>query len=145
MFQFKASILIPQPLSAVFPFFSKAENLELLTPPWVNFKILTPSPIEMKKGALIDYRIKIHGLPIKWRTEITEWNPPHSFVDVQLKGPYRVWNHQHIFTETSGGTLVEDLVDYDVWGGRIVEALFVRPDVTKIFAFREQKMRELFR
>ena len=97
---------LPRPLDEVFPFFSEARNLEELTPPWLKFEVLTPAPIVMRPGALIDYRIKIHGLPIRWRTEIVEWDPPHRFIDVQLNGPYKLWHHTHTFTERDGGNVL---------------------------------------
>src|SRR4051812_36446234 len=103
---------LPRPRNEVFSFFADARNLEALTPPWLKFEVLTPSPIEMRPGALIDYRIRVHGLPIRWRTEITEWNPPHSFADVQLNGPYTLWHHKHSFHERDSGTLCVDEVRY---------------------------------
>ena len=130
------SQLLPVPRADVFPFFAAAENLERLTPPWLHFRILTPTPIAMRRGALIDYRIRLHGLPLRWRTEIAEWEPPFRFVDTQLRGPYRLWVHTHTFTEAPGGTLCEDEVRYAVPGGRLVDALFVRREVERIFAHR---------
>src|SRR5277367_5549628 len=93
---------LPRPRSEVFPFFSEARNLEELTPPWLNFEVLTPPPLVMKPGLLIDYRIRVHGIPIRWRTEILTWEPPERFVDTQLSGPYTLWHHTHTFTERDG-------------------------------------------
>jgi ligand-binding SRPBCC domain-containing protein len=127
----------------VFPFFSEAQNLEVITPPWLKFEVLTPAPIAMRVGTLIDYRIRIHGVPIRWRTEIAEWQPPARFVDVQLRGPYRLWHHTHSFEESAGGTLCVDRVRYRPRGGALVHWLFVRRDVERIFEFRRHKMSEL--
>lgn len=138
------SQLLPQPRAAIFPFFAAAENLERITPPWLNFRILTPTPFTMCRGALINYRIRLHGLPLRWRTEITEWEPPVRFVDTQLRGPYRLWVHTHTFTEVPGGTLCADELRYAVPGGRLVDALFVRRQVERIFVHRQKTLHELF-
>jgi ligand-binding SRPBCC domain-containing protein len=135
---------LPRPLEEVFAFFSDAHNLQALTPPWVHFHILTPAPIAMRAGTLIDYRIRVHGFPIRWRTEIQEWSPPHRFVDVQLRGPYRLWHHTHTFEARDGGTLCRDEVRYRPVGGALIHRLFVRQDVERIFAFRRDKLAELF-
>jgi ligand-binding SRPBCC domain-containing protein len=132
----------------VFDFFSRASNLERITPPFLRFRIKTPEPIEMRKGAIIDYNLRIHGVPALWRTEIAEWDPPHQFVDLQLKGPYKLWHHTHTFTEEQGGTRMVDEVRYEVpLGplGDIVEALFVRKDVTNIFRFRNSQISTLLK
>jgi ligand-binding SRPBCC domain-containing protein len=138
------SQLLPQPRADVFPFFAAAENLERITPPWLHFRILTPTPIPMRRGVLIDYRIRLHGLPLRWRTEIAEWEPPVRFVDRQLRGPYRLWVHTHTFTEVPGGTRCDDVIRYAVPGGRLVDALFVRSQVEHIFAYRQRVLHELF-
>jgi ligand-binding SRPBCC domain-containing protein len=135
---------LPRPRGEVFPFFADAHNLETLTPPWLKFEVLTPPPIVMRPGLLIDYRITVHHLPIRWRTEIIEWNPPTSFVDTQLKGPYSLWHHTHTFEEREGGTLCRDRVRYRPIGGALINWLFVRRDVEKIFQYRQQRLRELF-
>lgn len=131
-------------MDEVFEFFSNAGNLGALTPPWVEFQILTPVPIPMRAGALIDYRLRIHGLPIRWRTEITEWEPGHRFVDEQRRGPYRMWVHEHLFEQHADGTLMRDLVRYAVPGGEFIHRLFVRRDVERIFDFRRARMLEIF-
>lgn len=135
---------LPRPLEEVFAFFADAHNLQALTPPWVHFHILTPAPIAMRAGTLIDYRIRVHGFPIRWRTEIQEWSPPHRFVDVQLRGPYRLWHHTHTFEARDGGTLCRDEVRYRPFGGALIQRLFVRGDVERIFAFRRDKLAALF-
>ncbi len=136
--------LLPCPRDRVFAFFSDAFQLETLTPAFLQFKVLTAPPIRIQAGTLIDYRLRLHGIPLRWRSRISVWEPPFRFVDEQLWGPYRRWYHEHSFEEVDGGTLCRDVVDYSVWGGRPIEALFVRPDVRKIFAFRQTELRELF-
>ncbi len=134
---------LPRPLDEIFDFFSDAANLEALTPPWLHFRIRTPKPIAMHRGTLIDYSIRVHGLPISWQSEISVWDPPHRFVDVQRRGPYRRWEHMHGFAAIEGGTRVTDEVDFDVPFGFIAGA-FVRRDVEKIFAFRRAVLLKRF-
>ena len=141
---FRDEIWLPRPRTEVFPFFADARNLGVITPPWVRFETLTPTPIDMRPGALIDYRIRLHGFPMRWRTEIETWEPPFRFTDRQLRGPYRLWHHTHTFEERDGGTLCRDEVRYAVWGGALVERFFVRGDIRRIFAFRREKLTELF-
>ena len=112
-----SELWLPRRLDEVFPFFAEARNLESITPPWLNFKVLTPAPVVMRAGTLIDYRIRFHGIPIRWRTEIVKWDAPHSFVDMQLRGPYTLWHHTHTFEERGGGTLCIDDVRYRPCGG----------------------------
>ena len=135
---------LPQPLPEVFAFFADAGNLERITPPWLRFRILSPQPVEMRAGALIDYRLRLHWVPIRWRSEITAWDPPRRFVDEQRRGPYRTWIHEHEFAERDGGTEARDTVRYAVLGGVLVDVLGVRRDVGKIFEYRERRLRELF-
>ncbi len=135
---------MPRPRSEIFPFFADARNLQKLTPSNVQFKILTEGEIEMKEGTLIDYRIKIRGIPIRWRTEITAWEPPDRFADVQLKGPYRQWIHEHVFVDEGPTTLVQDRVRYKVLGGGLIHWLAVKRDVVKIFTYRDEMMAKLF-
>lgn len=143
-FTFQAETGVPRPRTEVFPFFAEARNLQTLTPPWLKFEVLTPGPIILRAGTLIDYRITVHGLPIRWRTEIAEWEPPYRFVDVQLRGPYTLWHHTHTFEENAGGTGCRDLVRYRPRGGALINWLFVRRDVERIFQYRQQRLRELF-
>jgi ligand-binding SRPBCC domain-containing protein len=138
------SLVVPRPLDEVFAFFGDARNLERLTPAFLNFKILTPQPIEMRPGTLIDYRISLRGLPMKWTSEITEWRPPFAFVDEQRRGPYRKWIHRHTFTEVPGGTRVSDDVEYDVLGGALIHTLFVKRDLETIFNYRLAVLSDLF-
>ena len=142
-FVLQTRALLPPPLRDVFAFFADAANLDAITPPWLHFRILTPLPLEMRQGALIDYHLRLHGVPIRWRTAITSWEPPGRFQDEQLGGPYRSWQHDHVFTETDEGTFVEDRVEYEVPGGRLVHALAVRGDLERIFRFRQQRVRAL--
>lgn len=138
------SLFVPRPHAEVFAFFAEAGNLQRITPPWVDFRIVTPLPIEMRVGALIDYRLKVHGVPIGWRTEISAWDPPHRFVDEQRRGPYRRWIHTHRFRVVGGGTQVDDEVDFRAPGGWLVERLFVNRDVTAIFRHRQRAILEAF-
>jgi ligand-binding SRPBCC domain-containing protein len=138
---------LPAPLTEVFAFFSDAHNLQVLTPPWLHFRILTPPPIPMHLGTRIEYRLRWHGLPLFWRTEISDWNPPLRFVDRQIRGPYRRWVHEHTFAQREGGTLMRDRVDYAVPGWLLeplVSRLIVTPDVERIFAYRRGVMQERF-
>jgi ligand-binding SRPBCC domain-containing protein len=143
-FTLQTELWLPRPRAEVFPFFAEARNLETLTPPWLKFEVLTPSPIMLRPGTLIDYRITVHGLPIRWRTEIAEWDPPRQFVDVQLRGPYTLWRHTHTFDERDEGTVCLDQVRYRPRGGVLVHWLFVRRDVERIFQYRQQRLKEMF-
>lgn len=142
------SLVIARPRDEVFPFFADAHNLQRLTPPFLRFRILTPGTIEMKPGARIDYEIRLRGIPIRWRTVIDAWEPPHRFVDRQVRGPYRKWIHEHRFEEVAGGTRCSDRIEYAVPGGplieRLVNRLVVGPDVARIFDFRAQEMERAF-
>ena len=110
---FKSNLTIDVPRDEVFAFFSDAENLERITPAELGFNIITPTPFEIRHGTLIDYKLTLHGFPMKWRSEITRWEPPHLFEDTQLSGPYKQWIHQHRFTEIEPDrTLMEDEVRY---------------------------------
>lgn len=138
--ELKVEQQIDLPIHEVFDFFSRAENLQRITPPLLDFKITSPLPIEMKAGALIDYRLKVRGLPMKWRTLIEVWDPPHRFVDTQLKGPYSLWHHTHEFVALGDkSTLIRDTVRYRLpFGplGLLVHKLIVKNDIRKIFDFR---------
>jgi ligand-binding SRPBCC domain-containing protein len=140
------SQFVRRPLSEVFAFFSDPSNLQLLTPPLLGFQILTPTPIAMHEGTLIDYRISIRGIPLRWRTRIERYAPMRSFVDIQSRGPYRSWRHTHEFEERPDGTEVRDHVEYSLpLGplGALAHALFVRRDLETIFAYRRQAIERL--
>ena len=142
-FVLERSSVLPFPKERVFSFFSRPENLESLTPPWLSFSIVTPPPIRMCEGALIDYKLSVRGIPLKWRSEITVWDPPHRFVDEQRRGPYRTWVHEHRFEEVDGGMRVTDHVTYSVLGGALVRRLFVLPDLERIFDYRQERLQVL--
>lgn len=138
---------VPVDRKEVFDFFSDAGNLELLTPPQLGFNIITPQPIKIERGTLIDYKISLRGIPLTWRTEITLWDPPFQFVDTQLNGPYKQWIHTHTFTEIDGGTLIADEVKYRLIFepfGDLVHFL-VRRELETIFDFRYKKVAEIFK
>ena len=139
-------LTVPRPLPEVFEFFSRAENLETLTPPWLRFRILTPKPIEMRQGTTIAYQLRVRGIPIRWQSKIEVWHPPSEFVDAQVKGPYKQWRHTHRFQEIEGGVRIVDIVNYSLpFGpvGRLVHRLQVAADLAKIFDYREQQVRLL--
>ena len=106
--------------------------------------VLTPDPIPMAVGTTIDYRLAWRGIPLRWRSEIAAWEPPYRFVDRQLRGPYRLWHHEHRFEERDGGTNVVDEVEYAVWGGVVAVNLGVRRDIERIFEFRRARLIEIF-
>jgi ligand-binding SRPBCC domain-containing protein len=141
---FESELWLPRPRQEVFAFFADAANLDAITPPWVKFQTITPGPIEMRAGTLIDHRLRIRGFPIRWRTKITAWEPPARFVDEQIRGPYRLWVHEHLFEERDGGTLVADRVRYAVPLDFIVHPLLVRRDVERIFAWRTECLKRRF-
>lgn len=141
---FKTELWLPEKREAVYSFFADARNLEAITPPWLNFRILTPDPIAMRSGARIDYRLRVHGFRVSWQTEISAWEPPFRFVDQQLRGPYRRWVHTHSFEEKEGGTFCRDFVEYVVPGGRFITWLLVRREVEKIFAYRRVQLQRHF-
>ena len=135
---------LPRGIEEVFEYFADAYRLEDITPPWLHFHVVTPKPVAMFAGATIDYRLKLHGLPIRWRSEISVWEPPFRFVDRQLRGPYRLWHHEHTFQSRDDGTLVTDRVEYSVPGGPLVHRLFVRGDLERIFTFRRDQLARHF-
>lgn len=132
---------IDQPIEKVFDFFSRPENLEKITHPKYHFTILTPKPIFMEKGTLIDYTIRILGFSVHWRALISSYNPPHSFIDEQIKGPYLLWHHKHNFKEKNGGTIILDSIRYAVpMGiiGRFLNYFWIRNDIKRIFKHRRK-------
>ena len=142
VFTLQNEVWLPRPIGEVFEFFADAHNLETITPPLLRFEVLTPAPILMETGTLIDYKLRLRGIPMKWQSEITAWEPPHRFVDEQRRGPYSMWVHEHTFEEKDGGTLARDHVSYAVPGGTLVNRLFVARDVRKIFDYRTERLLE---
>jgi ligand-binding SRPBCC domain-containing protein len=142
--EFHAEQFLPRPLEEVFPFFASAENLEAITPPLLRFRIMTIRPIEMGVGTIITYRLRIRGIPVRWSSKITEWDPPRRFVDEQLRGPYRLWRHEHRFEPRDGGTLCHDHVRYATPFDWLTHRWLVRPDIERIFAFRRKTLSEIF-
>jgi ligand-binding SRPBCC domain-containing protein len=136
------------PIAAAFAFHGDARNLERITPPWLGFEVTTPGPIEMGVGTLIEYRLRLHRVPVRWRTRIEVWEPPRRFVDVQVKGPYSLWEHTHEFEEDGpGATIIRDRVRYAIpFGplGKIADRVLVRRDLRRIFDYRREAVaREL--
>ena len=142
--EFNAELWLPRQPAEVFSFFGDAANLDAITPPWLSFRIVTPRPIMMREGALIDYRLRVHGLPLRWRTRINAWQPPQRFVDEQLRGPYRQWIHEHTFQPCNGGTLARDRVSYAVPFDALLHRWLVRPDIERIFRFRMAELKRRF-
>ncbi len=144
MFEYRDEIWLPRPLEEVFSFFADARNLERITPPWLHFRIVSVLPDPIEEGSRILYRLRLHGIPFSWESEITRWRPPFEFVDVQRRGPYRIWYHRHRFEPRNGGTLARDDVRYAVPGGWFVDRFFVGKEVREIFAFRREALRRIF-
>ncbi|GDY23777.1 cyclase [Verrucomicrobiota bacterium] len=142
--EFQTELWLPLPPEDLFPFFADAGNLDAITPPWLHFHIVTPPPIVMREGTLIDYRLRVRGIPAHWRTRINAWQPPHRFVDEQVRGPYRQWIHEHTFAARDGGTLARDVVRYAVPFDFIAHRWLVRPDVEKIFRYRAAALQRRF-
>jgi ligand-binding SRPBCC domain-containing protein len=137
--------LLPRPRDAVFAFFADAFNLEAITPPWLGFRVVTTGPIEMARGTPIEYRLRLHGLRVDWLTRIEIWEPGRRFVDAQVRGPYRLWRHTHVFEDHPEGTLVRDSVSYEIPLGPVGELarqLFVRRDLDRIFEYRRLAVAE---
>jgi ligand-binding SRPBCC domain-containing protein len=144
IYQLETEIWLPKPRDEVFEFFADPANLESLTPGWLRFEMITKMPGVIKKGIRLDYRLRVHGMPINWQSVISDWEPPYRFVDQQTRGPYRLWLHEHKFIEHSGGTLVGDKVEYSVPGGILVQKLIVAPDLDRIFKYRHMVLQTIF-
>lgn len=148
MHELCSTVRLAAPLGAVFAFFADARNLEFLTPGWLHFEVVSPPPV-MAVGTRIDYRLRLRGVPVRWQSEITVWEPPFRFVDEQRRGPYRVWIHEHRFAverSADGNEVVvsSDRVDYAAPGGRLMNRLFVAGDLRRIFAYRSERLHEQF-
>lgn len=138
--------VVKRPLGEVFAFFARAENLERITPPWLSFRVLEPGPVEMGSGTLIDYRLRLHGLPLRWISRIELWEEERRFVDQQVHGPYRCWRHLHEFVRVGHSTCVRDRVDYALpfgWLGNLLGLSVVRWDLTRIFDYRRAAIARL--
>ena len=149
MYQFKAEHLLPISLEDAWKFFSSPTNLPVITPPALDFKILTPNlPAETYAGMIIDYKVRpLLGIQMHWKTEITAVNKNESFTDRQLKGPYKVWEHTHYFKKVEGGVLMTDIVNYELpLGiiGKLAHAIIVKKEIENIFSYRKEKLNELF-
>jgi hypothetical protein len=142
--KFDSQLWLPQPRSKVFAFFSDPQNLDLITPAWLHFRTMMETSGEIRKGTIMEHRLRIHGLPLRWRSQITEWDPPARFVDEQIRGPYRLWIHEHLFDERDGGTLVHDHVRYAVPFDFLIHRKFIRPDIERIFAYRSETLLRRF-
>jgi ligand-binding SRPBCC domain-containing protein len=144
-FELHQVVWLPNPVEEIFEFFVDASNLAFLTPDWLRFRVMTPLPIRMQAGTEIDYQIRLRGLPLRWTSRVSRWSPPEVFVDEQILGPYRLWVHEHRFVAARDGTEVRDHVRYAVWGGNVVNRLFVEPDLRRIFKFRADQLVKRFR
>lgn len=148
MYWLESQIWLPGQIEEVFAFFSEAKNLQKITPGWLDFQVAGISTPNIEASTRIDYRLKIRGIPIRWQSEITIWEPPCRFVDRQVTGPYAHWNHEHCFEQQNGGTLCSDRVEYLPPGGPllapIINRLVVGQDVRKIFQYRRDRLEELF-
>lgn len=144
--QLSAEQWVPKKISEVFPFFADPKNLEQLTPPWLNFHITYQSTPQTQSGTLIEYKLRMRGLPMRWKSEITEWIPNQRFADNQLIGPYKKWYHVHQFVEKDGGTLLLDQVDFILPMGVLGKLALplVKRDLTKIFNYRITVIEKLF-
>jgi ligand-binding SRPBCC domain-containing protein len=142
-FRLETRLWLPAPVSRVFAFFADPSNLATICPSFLHFRLLTPG-VEMRRGATLDYLLRLRGVPFRWRTEITAWEPESRFRDEQRRGPYRYWRHAHLFRAERDGTIVEDGVDYDVPGGYAVHQMLVGPELIRIFTFRQERLREIF-
>jgi ligand-binding SRPBCC domain-containing protein len=143
---FRAELELPLPVDEVFAFFADAENLERITPPELRFRIVTPRPVVIRAGVRIDYELRLFGVPFGWRTEIPVWDPPHRFVDVQLRGPYKEWVHTHTFEAVGPRrTVIGDHVQYQLPLSPLGDIVFpmIRAQIRRIFAYREQAVRRL--
>ena len=147
MYTLKRIIRIPGSLDDVFAFFNRPENLDKVTPAFLGFTILTPSPLKLHNGAVFDYQVRLMGLPMRWTSVITNYEPPHQFVDIQLKGPYAFWHHKHSFEPKEDGVDVIDEVHYEVGYsllGGVLHSLVIKHQLNMIFSHREKVMRTLF-
>jgi ligand-binding SRPBCC domain-containing protein len=147
-YNLRCEMLVQRPISEVFPFFENAHNLARITPDWLKFTVLTPDPLDMKVGLEIEYKIRLLGVPMNWKSVIAEYEPPFHFVDEQVQGPYRYWHHSHDFRPEGGGTRVIDSVDYALALdplSRIAHAVMVRHQLNAIFRYRQEALSKIFK
>lgn len=139
----RTTLELPRPIEAVFPFFAAPQSLERITPPELHFRIVTTLPLTVAEGRLFEYRLSLFGVPFHWRTKIAEWDPPNRFVDVQVRGPYALWEHTHTFVPTAVGTLIDDRVRYRLPFPPIGEVAFplVKCQLARIFSYRQKAVR----
>lgn len=143
VFVLDRKLIVPRPLQDVFAFFSDPRNLEAITPPWLNFSIDGMSDPSIRKGTNIRYSLRIRGIPLRWTSRISTWEPPYRFVDEQVRGPYRRWVHTHTFEARGNDTVVGDHVSYAPLGGWLADRLIVRADLNRIFQYRSERLLEL--
>ena len=143
-FELSTEQYIAYPIDEVFNFYSEAKNLNLITPPFLDFNILSQSSVIVEEGTIFKYRLKIHGVPVRWKSLIKEWLPPNKFVDIQLRGPYLKWHHIHSFSSLGDKTKVTDKVEYIVPGGALIHNLFVKKDLLNIFNYRKKALNNFF-
>ena len=141
-YQLITKVFLRRELEDVFEFFSDAFQLERITPPWLHFRVTTPAPIHIEEGTIIDYRLRLHGIPIRWQSCISVWEPPYRFVDQQILGPYRWWRHEHRFAETECGVMMQDVVDYHVPLAFIAHPMLVKNNLRHIFEFRALQIQQ---
>jgi len=150
IYTLKREQVVPKPLETIFPFFTKAENLALITPPSLAFHVLTPSPVIMEQGRIIDYTVKLLGVEVRWRSMITKYEPPFCFVDEQINGPYSFWHHTHTFERRHTSTVIHDLVRYALplplpkAPGELLHRMYVQPNLEHIFDYRRDVIASMF-
>jgi ligand-binding SRPBCC domain-containing protein len=145
VFTLEREQLVRRSLEEVFEFFSDPINLEEITPTWLNFRVARCSTPVIMGGTTIEYRLRLHGIPVRWRSRISHWDPPYGFVDEQIAGPYKLWIHRHTFVQTPEGVLVRDQVEYAIPGGAFIHWLFVRRDLEQIFDYRSECLARLLK
>lgn len=144
-FELTDHFVVSADLQQTWGFFSSAENLPAITPPWLGFRLLPREEKEIQKDSILNYTIKWMGIPIRWRTRIIDWTPPRQFIDLQIRGPYTLWHHQHTFEESADGTVCRDRVIYKVPVpviGTVINAMLVRRQLVEIFEFRRKVIAE---
>jgi ligand-binding SRPBCC domain-containing protein len=142
-FRIERELLVEKPIEEVFDFFGDPFNLEAITPPWLQFKIMGGTEEPLGPSSKLEYRLRVRGFPLCWTSLISSWAPPYQFIDEQVRGPYRSWVHRHSFESRGEHTLVRDVVRYSVYGGSPVNRFLVRPDLERIFDYRSESLGRL--